>query len=185
LLEEIAHVTVDQAMRSKSIKPVKHACLKFVAFTACVAASAILSPARAQTVAGHAIGDDGSKLQPDQHASSSKPTTEYTTVELSIPNGIDVTATYQNGSKKIVRIEATSRLPGPGASGQFGKFEFGKTSLSEVRSLFGSKGLLFTGVAPATATPDGGVTIVSSYEVQGPKPSPRLSPKYPHPPYVS
>ncbi|MDK1480971.1 hypothetical protein [Sinorhizobium sp. 6-117] len=128
--------------------------------------SVSLCPAHSQTIAGHAIGEDGSKLEADQRASPNL-TTEYTTVELSIPNGIDVTATYQNGSNKIIRIEATPRLPEPGASGQFGNFVFGKTSLSEIRSRFGSKGLLFTGVAPATATPDGGVTIVSSYEVQG------------------
>ncbi|MDK1376481.1 hypothetical protein QN222_18530 [Sinorhizobium sp. 6-70] len=153
-------------MRSKSLGSVKRACLTFVTLAACVGVSVSLCPAHSQTIAGHAIGEDGSKLEADQRASPNL-TTEYTTVELSIPNGIDVTATYQNGSNKIIRIEATPRLPEPGASGQFGNFVFGKTSLSEIRSRFGSKGLLFTGVAPATATPDGGVTIVSSYEVQG------------------
>ncbi len=155
------------AMRSKSFELVKRVCFKSVTLAACVGASVIFSPAHAQTIAGHAIGEDGSKLEADPRASSSELTTEYTTIELSSPNGTDVTATYQNGSRKIIQIEATRRLSQPGASGQFGKFEFGKTSLSEIRSHFGSKGLLFTGVAPATATPDGGVTIVSSYEVQG------------------
>ncbi|MBD9628118.1 hypothetical protein IB279_34775 [Ensifer sp. ENS06] len=156
-------------MRSKNIGWAKFACLPFVALGACVSAIVTFSPSHAQTVAGHAVGEDASKFVADQQVASSKPTAEYTILQLPSPNGIDVTATYQNGSKKIVQIEATRRLSQPGASGQFGKFEFGKTSLSEVRSLFGSKGLLFTGVAPATAAPDGGVTIVSSYEVQGTK----------------
>ncbi|WP_051441019.1 hypothetical protein M728_005697 (plasmid) [Ensifer sp. WSM1721] len=156
-------------MRSKSFGRIKLACLAFVALGACVGAIVTSSPSYAQTIAGHAIGEDASKLVADQQVSSSKPTAEYTILRLPSPNGIDVTLTYQNGSRKIIQIEATRRPSQSGAWGQFGKFEFGKTSLSEVRSLFGSKGLLFTGVAPATATPDGGVTIVSSYEVQGTK----------------
>ncbi|RVE85678.1 hypothetical protein CN227_03645 [Sinorhizobium meliloti] len=154
-------------MRSKSFGSAKLACLTLVALGACVIPIPTFSPSYAQTVAGRAIGEDASKFVADQQVASSKPAAEYTTLQLPSPNGIDVTATYQNGSKKIVQIEATRQLSLPGASGQFGKFEFGKTSLSEIRSLFGSKGLLFTGIAPVTATPDGGVTIVSSYEVQG------------------
>ncbi|YCI06388.1 hypothetical protein M1D34_30825 (plasmid) [Ensifer sp. D2-11] len=156
-------------MRSKRFGWANLARLTFVALGACVSAIVTVSPSYAQTVAGRAIGEDASKFVADQEVASSNPTAEYTMLQLPSPNGIDVRATYENGSKKIVQIEATRRLSQPGASGQFGKFEFGKTSLSEVRSLFGSKGLLFTGVAPVTATPDGGVTIVSSYEVQGTK----------------
>jgi hypothetical protein len=153
-------------MRSKSFGTLEHACLRIVLLAAFVGASYIGTSARAQTIAGHAIGEDGSKLLADQQAHASTPAGEYTTIELANPTSINLKATYDNGSKKVIQLEASRRLQ-PGSSGQFGHFEFGKTSLFDIRSHFGSKGLLFAGVVPVTSTPDGGVSIVTSYEVRG------------------
>ncbi len=125
------------------------------------------SRARAQTIAGHTVGEDRSALGSGQRVSLNTPMDGHTTVELSTPGGVKLAATYQDASQKVVQIEVARPRTVPGASGQFGNFKFGQTSLSDIRYRFGSKGLLFGNVLPAAATADGGVAIVSSYEISG------------------
>lgn len=136
--------------------------LALLAFVNCVG-----SPTHAQTLAGHAIGEIRSALGAGQRVSSDSPVNGYTTVELSTPSGVKLVATYQDLSQKVVQLEVTRPLTVPGTSGEFSNFKFGQTSLSDIRYRFGSKGLLFGNVPPATATSDGGVAIVSSYEISG------------------
>ncbi|MBD9597660.1 hypothetical protein IB270_33075 [Ensifer sp. ENS05] len=126
-----------------------------------------LSQASAQSIAGHAIGEDRSALGSGQRVSLNTPVDGYTTVELSTQAGVRLAATYRDASQKVVQIEVSRPRTVPGASGQFGNFKFGQTSLSDVRYRFGSKGLLFGNSPLAAATKDGGVAIVSSYEISG------------------
>ncbi|RVH96135.1 hypothetical protein CN153_20610 [Sinorhizobium meliloti] len=126
-----------------------------------------LTQAHAQTIAGHTIGEDRSVLGSGHRVSMNTPLDGYTTVVFSTPSGVKMAAIYQDASQKVVEIEVTPPATVPGASGQFGNFKFGQTSLADIRYRFGSKGLLFGNVPPATATSDGGVAIVSSYEITG------------------
>ncbi|WFU50733.1 hypothetical protein [Sinorhizobium terangae] len=82
-----------------------------------------------------------------------------------IASSVELSGTFQNSTGDIVYLEAKRSAQTDASPAYFADFRFGQTKLADIRSRFGSAGMLFKGSPPAYATPDGGVAITSNYEV--------------------
>ncbi len=123
--------------------------------------------ARAQTIAGYAIGDNRSRLDVLGNVAWQQSFGEYTNGSVDLGKGVKVSTTSHNSSGKLVRLEASWDGVGRPQPAFFSDFSFGSTTLSSIRQRFGNSGMLPNGGSPVLSTTDGGVAISSFYEVAG------------------
>ncbi len=84
-------------------------------------------------------------------------------------NGVEVSATSEQSTGKLVRLEAKWDGKGLRQLAYFSDFRFGQTTLADIKKRFGNLGLLPAGGSSVLSTPDGGVTISNFYEISGSK----------------
>lgn len=126
------------------------------------------SAASAQSMSGVSVGGDRQQLD----SIGSRPVaTEamgpHTIEKYKLSGGNELSVTYHRASGKIVYLETDWGGETAGAFSDFEGFKFGKTTLSEIRTKLGSNGMSFKDRPPATPTPDGGLALFNSYEVNG------------------
>ncbi|WP_234893716.1 hypothetical protein [Agrobacterium vitis] len=124
------------------------------------------SEATAQVVAGHSIGEDRNKLDGFAWQNSFG---GYVDGEFKAANGVEVSATSEQSTGKLVRLEAKWDEKGLRQLAYFSDFRFGQTTLANIKKRFGNLGLLPAGGSSVLSTPDGGVTISNFYEISGSK----------------
>ncbi len=124
------------------------------------------SEAAAQVVAGHSIGEDRGKLDGIAWQNSF---VGYVDGKFMAANGVEVSATFEQSTGKLVRLEAKWDGKGLRQLAYFSDFRFGQTTLADIKKRFGNLGLLPAGGSSVLSTPDGGVTISNFYEVSGSK----------------
>ncbi|MBD8689566.1 hypothetical protein IFT56_20150 [Rhizobium sp. CFBP 13717] len=124
------------------------------------------SEAAAQVVAGHSIGEDRGKLDGVAWQNSFG---GYVDGKFMAANGVEVSATSEQSTGKLVRLEAKWDGKGLRQLAYFSDFRFGQTTLADIKKRFGNLGLLPAGGSSVSSTPDGGVTISNFYEVSGSK----------------
>ncbi len=122
------------------------------------------SEAVAQVVAGHSIGEDRNKLDGIAWQNSFG---GYVDGKFKAANGIEVSATSEQSTGKLVRLEAKWDGKGLRQLAYFSDFRFGQTTLADIKKRFGNLGLLPAGGSSVLSTPDGGVTISNFYEISG------------------
>ncbi len=122
------------------------------------------SEAVAQVVAGHSIGEDRNKLDGIAWQNSFG---GYVGGKFKAANGIEVSATSEQSTGKLVRLEAKWDGKGLRQLAYFSDFRFGQTTLADIKKRFGNLGLLPAGGSSVLSTPDGGVTISNFYEISG------------------
>ncbi|WP_155248966.1 hypothetical protein [Rhizobium leguminosarum] len=126
------------------------------------------SAASAQSMSGVSVGGDRQQLD----SIGSRPVaTEamgpHTIEKYTLSGGNELSVTYHRASGKIVYLETDWGGETAGAFSDFEGFKFGKTTLSEIRTKLGSNGMSFKDRPPVTPTPDGGLALFNSYEVNG------------------
>lgn len=124
------------------------------------------SEAAAQVVAGHSIGEDRGKLDGVAWQNSFG---GYVDGKFMAANGVEVSATSEQLTGKLVRLEAKWDGKGLRQLAYFSDFRFGQTTLADIKKRFGNLGLLPAGGSSVLSTPDGGVTISNFYEISGSK----------------
>lgn len=124
------------------------------------------SEAAAQVVAGHSIGEDRGKLDGVAWQNSFG---GYVDGKFIAANGVEVSATSEQSSGKLVRLEAQWDGKGLRQLAYFSDFRFGQTTLADIKKRFGNLGLLPAGGSSVLSTPDGGVTVSNFYEISGSK----------------
>lgn len=124
------------------------------------------SEAAAQVVAGHSIGEDRGKLDGVAWQNSFG---GYVDGKFIAANGVEVSATSEQSSGKLVRLEAKWDGKGLRQLAYFSDFRFGRTTLADITKRFGNLGLLPAGGSSVLSTPDGGVTVSNFYEISGSK----------------
>ncbi len=124
------------------------------------------SEAAAQVVAGHSIGEDRGKLDGVAWQNSFG---GYVDGKFKAANGVEVSATSEQSTGKLVRLEAKWDGKGLRQLAYFSDFRFGQTTLADIRKRFGNLGLLPAGGSSVLSTPDGGVAISNFYEISGSK----------------
>lgn len=124
------------------------------------------SEAAAQVVAGHSIGEDRAKLDGVAWQNSFG---GYVDGNFMATNGVEVLATSEQSTGKLVRLEAKWDGKGLRQLAYFSDFRFGQTTLADIKKRFGNLGLLPAGGSSVLSTPDGSVTISNFYEVSGSK----------------
>ncbi len=124
------------------------------------------SEAAAQVVAGHSIGEDRGKLDGVAWQNSFG---AYVDGKFMAANGVEVSATSEQLTGKLVRLEAKWDGKGLRQLAYFSDFRFGQTTLADIKKRFGNLGLLPAGGSSVLSTPDGGVTISNFYEISGSK----------------
>ena len=124
------------------------------------------SEAAAQVVAGHSIGEDRGKLDGVAWQNSFG---GYVDGKFMAANGVEVSATSEQITGKLVRLEAKWDGKGLRQLAYFSDFRFGQTTLADIKKRFGNLGLLPAGGSSVLSTPDGGVTISNFYEISGSK----------------
>lgn len=134
-----------------------------------VAAIGCVSSVSAQTVAGHAIGEDSSKLDELGDAAWQYDYGEYTNATFNVGPTIDLSSTVEKSTGKVVRLEANWTGRGQPQPAYFADFNFGRTTLADIRQRFGSLGALPGSGSSVLSTSDGGVAISSFYEVTNSK----------------
>ena len=122
--------------------------------------------ASAQSIAGHTIGENRSKLEEIGPASWEYGFGQYGNATFKIGNGVSLSGTTEKSTGKVVRLEATWSGQGQPQLAYFSDFRFGQTSLAAIRRHFGSSGALPGSGSTALSTSDGGVAISSFYEVE-------------------
>lgn len=138
--------------------------LRLVALSALLTAA---STAGAQSIEGFRLGDDKITLQRLGVPSEAKADGAFTTLTYHGSDGVDLKATYQKPSDRLVALEATWPKDAEGPSTGYGDLTFGKTSLSEIRSQMGSKGILYGSQSPVIASSNGAISILSYFDVSG------------------
>ncbi|UFS85071.1 hypothetical protein LPB79_32175 (plasmid) [Rhizobium sp. T136] len=121
----------------------------------------------AQAVEGVYLGQDRSVLERWAPAKNASTSAGYTTVTVWPRSGVSLEVTYSASNGTIVALEAKAAEASSKAGANFGDFKFGRTSLRDIRSEFGTSGVLYPNVCPATATSSGAVEILNYYDVQG------------------
>ncbi|MBY5370561.1 hypothetical protein [Rhizobium leguminosarum] len=91
----------------------------------------------------------------------------HTIEKYKLSGGNELSVTYHRASGKIVYLETDWGGETAEAFSDFEGFKFGKTTLSEIRTKLGSNGMSFKDHPPVTPTPDGGLALFNSYEVNG------------------
>jgi hypothetical protein len=124
------------------------------------------SEAAAQVVAGHSIGEDRGKLDGVAWQNSFG---DYVDGKFKVANGVEVLATSEQSTGKLVRLEAKWDGKGLRQLAYFSDFRFGQTTLEDIKKRFGNLGLLPACGSSVLSTPDGGVTISNFYEISGSK----------------
>jgi hypothetical protein len=126
-----------------------------------------LSVACAQSIEGFGLGDDKATLQRLGAPSETQGDGAFTTLTYHGSDGVDLKATYQKPSNRLVALEATWSKQGVGPSTGYRALTFGQTSLDEIRTQMGSKGILYGSQAPVVASSNGLVDILSYFDVSG------------------
>jgi|GEM_PF-1229656 len=121
----------------------------------------------AQSIEGFQLGEDKSALQRLGEPSKTKTDGAFTTLTYHGSDGVDLEATYQKPSNRLVALQATWLKSGSGPSTGYGALTFGRTSLSEIRSQMGSKGILYASQSPVVASSGGAISILSYFDVSG------------------
>ncbi|MBX5157689.1 hypothetical protein HJB89_11205 [Rhizobium sp. NZLR8] len=121
----------------------------------------------AQSIEGFRLGDDKIALQRLGVPSETKVDGAFTTLAYHGPDGIDINATYQKPSNRLVALQATWPKDAVGPSTGYGDLTFGKTTLSEIRSQMGSKGILYGSQSPVVTSAEGAINILSYFDVSG------------------
>ncbi len=124
------------------------------------------SEAAAQVVAGHSIGEDRDKLDGFAWQNSFG---GYVDGTSKAANGVEVSATTERSTGRLVRLEAKWDGKGLRQLAYFSDFRFGQTTLADIKKRFGNLGLLPAGGSSVLSTPDGGVTVSNFYEISGSK----------------
>lgn len=119
----------------------------------------------AQTIAGHAIGENRLKLNELGDAVWQYDHGEYTHTAFNLGSAISISSAIEKSTGKVVRLEANWVGQGQPHSAYFADFKFGQTTLVEIRQRLGSSGALPGSGSPVLSTSDGGVAISSFYEV--------------------
>ncbi len=122
--------------------------------------------AAAQVVAGHSIGEDRVKLDGFAWQNSFGGHVDGT---FKAANGVEVSATSEQSTGKLVRLEAKWDGKGSRQLAYFSDFRFGQTTLADIKKRFGNLGLLPAGGSSVLSTSDGGVAISNFYEISGSK----------------
>jgi len=124
------------------------------------------SEAAAQVVAGHSVGEDRDKLDGIAWQNNFG---GYVDGTFKAATGVEVSATYEQSTGKLVRLEAKWDGKVLRQLAYFSDFRFGQTTLADIKKRFGSLGLLPAGGSSVLSTPDGGVTVSNFYEISGSK----------------
>jgi len=119
----------------------------------------------AQSVEGVSIGQDRSVLDRWPPAISASTSNGYKTVTVSPRRGVSLEVTYSTSNGAIVAL--LSKGTDNNAAANFGDFKFGQTSLLDIRSKFGTSGVLYPKVRPATAASSGAIELLNYYDVEG------------------
>jgi hypothetical protein len=122
----------------------------------------------AQSMSGVSIGDDRRQLE----SLGSKPVASeamgpHSLEKYKLSGGNDLSVTYRRGSGTIVYVETDWGGQTAGAFSDFEGFKFGTTTLSQIRSKLRSNGISFRSRPPVSVTPEGGLVLFNSYEVEG------------------
>ncbi|MGR9268153.1 hypothetical protein ACU8OQ_12375 [Rhizobium leguminosarum] len=143
--------------------------MKFLARLCLIAFFAVTPPSvsGAQSIEGFRLGDDKITLQRLGVPSETKADGAFTTLMYHGSDGVDLKATYQKPSNLLVALQATWPKDAEGPSTGYGDLTFGKTSLSEIRSQMGSNGILYGSQSPVIASSNGGISILSYFDVSG------------------
>lgn len=120
----------------------------------------------AQSIEGFRLGDDKIALQRLGAPSETKADGAFTTLTYHGSDGVDLEATYQKPSNLLIALKATWPKDVAGPSTGYGDLTFGETSLSEIRSQMGSRGILYGSKSPV-ASSNGTIDIVSYFDVSG------------------
>ena len=120
--------------------------------------------AQAQTMSGMKLGDD----TVDVTLALGPPTSTnqtFTQKELKwdLPNGNELTVNV-NASGKVTYIQTGWADKPDGAKSGMYDFEYGKTTLTEIRAKLGSNGMSYVKRRPLVSLPEG-VVLINSYEV--------------------
>lgn len=120
--------------------------------------------AQAQTMAGLKIGDDTAAATKTLGAPAEQnKTIAFTQLKWKLPNGNELIANADS-SGKIQYIETSWNQEGGNPQTGVYDFAFGKTTLAEVRTKFGSGGMSYAKRPPLLTLPEGAV-LVTSFEV--------------------
>lgn len=141
---------------------------KFLLTVLPVAAVAVLggfADSSAQTIAGHSIGEDSSKLNEFGNAAWQYDYGKYTNATFNLGPAISISSTVEKSTGKVARLEANWTGRGQPQPAYFADFNFGQTTLADIRQRFGSLGALPGSGSPVLSTSDGGVAISGFYEV--------------------
>ncbi|TBD75923.1 hypothetical protein [Rhizobium ruizarguesonis] len=126
------------------------------------------STAFAQSMSGVSVGGDRQQLD----SIGSRPVATqamgpHTIEKYKLSGGNELSVTYHRASGKIVYLETDWGGETAGAFSDFEGFKFGKTTLSEIRTRLRSNGISFKARPPVTPTPDGGLALFNSFEING------------------
>ncbi|NTI78576.1 hypothetical protein [Rhizobium rhizogenes] len=119
----------------------------------------------AQTIAGHAIGENRLKLNELGNAAWQYDYGEYTNATFNVGPAISISSAVEKSTGKVVRLEASWSGRGKPQPAYFSDFKFGLTDLATIRQRLGSSGALPGSGSPVLSSSDGGVEISSFYEV--------------------
>ncbi|WP_246413030.1 hypothetical protein [Rhizobium indicum] len=134
-----------------------------------IAFCAVATPSvsSAQSIEGFRLGDDKIALQRLGEPSETKADGAFTTLSFHGSDGVDLEATYQKPSNLLVALQATWPKDSAGPSTGYGDLTFGETSLTEIRSQMGSRGILYGSKSPVVASSNGTIDILSYFDVSG------------------
>ncbi len=121
----------------------------------------------AQSIAGHIIGENRSRLDELGTAAWEYSSGQYENATFKIGAGVSLSGTTEKLTGRVVRLEATWSGQGQPQLAYFSDFRFGQTSLASIRQRFGSAGALPGSGSPVLTTSDSGIAISSFYEVAG------------------
>lgn len=100
------------------------------------------SEAAAQVFAGHLIGEDRGKLDGVAWQNNFG---DYVDGTFMAANGVEVSATSEQSTGRLVRLEAKWDGKGLRQLAYFSDFRFGQTTLADIKKRFGNLGLLPAG----------------------------------------
>ncbi|MES5097868.1 hypothetical protein ABUK73_06530 [Agrobacterium sp. BA1120] len=126
----------------------------------------VASGAVAQSISGFYLGEDKGGLQRLGNPVRTKSDGSFTTQSYLGSDGIELKATFENQSNQIVALETTWPRASIGPLAGYGGLTFGKTSLGEIRSQLGSKGILYASQPPVVVLGDS-IAVLSYFEVSG------------------
>lgn len=131
-----------------------------------VAMLSVAPDAVAQSIQGIHLGDDRSVLQRLGDPVHTKGDGSFTTQSYLGSDRTDFNITYEKQSNQIVALEATWPRVGIGPLAGYGGLTFGKTSLEEIRSQMGSKGILYAFQSPVVLSGES-ITVFSYFDISG------------------